>query len=125
MLRPTPSTVPAPDTTCPGTLCVDLLQGAWTPHVLWYLRGGARRFGDLKRDLDGVTAKVLTERLRTLEERGMVSRTVVPTTPASTEYALTDLGRRFIPVLDAIVALGREVNQPAPSDPQPHLAASR
>ena len=79
MIRPTPTTVRPPTAECPLTLCVDNLAGAWTPHVLWYLRDGPRRFGDLRRDLAHVSAKVLAARLRDLERRLIVRRTALPT----------------------------------------------
>jgi DNA-binding HxlR family transcriptional regulator len=108
MLRPTPNPVPPPDADCPLALCVEYIGGAWTPQILWYLRAGPRRFGDLRRDLT-VSAKVLTEHLRSLEERLMVERRVVETSPRTTEYSLTELGRRFTPILDAIMEVGREI----------------
>jgi len=108
MLRPTPSPVPHPDADCPVALCVEYFGGAWTPQIIWYLRGGSRRFGDLRRDLS-VSAKVLTEHLRSLEDRLMVERRVVETSPRTTEYSLTELGRRFTPILDAIIEVGREI----------------
>lgn len=108
MLRPTPSPVPPPDADCPLALCVEYIGGAWTPQILWYLRAGPRRFGDLRRDLS-VSAKVLTGHLRSLEERLMVERRVVETSPRTTEYSLTDLGRRFTPIIDAIIEVGREI----------------
>jgi DNA-binding HxlR family transcriptional regulator len=111
MIRPTPSTVAPPVADCPLTLCVDYISGAWTPHILWYLRNGPRRFGDLRRDLDGVSAKVLTARLRELEARMMIRRDVIATSPTTTEYSLTEFGERFSPILDAIVAVGHELKQ--------------
>jgi DNA-binding HxlR family transcriptional regulator len=72
---------------------------------------GARRFGDLKRDLNGVSAKVLTTRLRELEERGVVTRTVLPTSPPTVEYALTDLGHRFQPALLGIAEVGKDLKK--------------
>lgn len=109
MLRPTPSPVRSPDAECPLALCVNYISGTWTPHIMWYLRAGPRRFGDLRRDLAVVSAKVLTAHLRTLEERLMVERKVVATSPPTTEYSLTPFGQRFNPILDAIIALGREI----------------
>lgn len=91
---------------CPLEGCLKFLAGAWTPKILWYLRGEPRRFGDLKRDLGTCSAKVLTTRLRELEERALISRRVLPTSPPTVEYALTPLGGRLQPVLDAIAAVG-------------------
>jgi DNA-binding HxlR family transcriptional regulator len=121
MLRPTPSPVPSPDAECPLALCVNYISGVWTPHILWYLRAGPRRFGDLRRDLSVVSAKVLTAHLRALEERLMVERRVVHTSPPTTEYSLTPFGRRFAPILDAIIAVGREIKAAKRSDLRPSL----
>lgn len=107
MIRPKKSRVTAPHEDCPLEDCLALLAGAWTPKILWYLRVEPRRFGDLRRDLNGVSAKVLTTRLRELEERGVVVRTVLPTSPPTVEYALTAVGLKLQPVLDAIVDVGR------------------
>lgn len=98
---------------CPLEECLRLLAGAWTPQILWYVRPGPQRFGELKRSVPGVSAKVLTTRLRELEERGILLRTVLPSSPPSVEYALTDLGREFIPVLDAIASVGGKLKKSA------------
>jgi len=97
---------PAPQE-CPLTTSLKLLAGAWTPQILWYLKVEPRRFGDLKRDLGKVSAKVLTTRLRELENRGVVTRTVKPTSPPTVEYALSDLGKRLNPILDSIAEVGK------------------
>lgn len=94
---------------CPLTECMTVLGGAWTPNIVWYLMGGPRRFNDLKRDLDGVSGKVLTTRLRRMERDGVVVRTVEPTSPPTVLYALTDLGRELVPVIESIVEVGRRL----------------
>src|SRR5688572_22217009 len=99
---------PAPPA-CPLTTCMSLLGGAWTPNVIWYLSGGPRRFGELRRDIPRVSPKMLTARLRALEERGVVTREVMPTSPPSVEYGLTTLGRELIPVIQAIVKVGERL----------------
>ncbi len=95
---------------CPLTACMTLLGGAWTPNVVWYLSGGPRRFGELRRDIAGISAKVLAARLRTLEEKRIVHREVMPTSPPSVEYRLTELGGELLPVIDAIVRVGHRLN---------------
>ena len=92
---------------CPLSASLKLLAGAWTPQILWYLKVESRRFGDLKRDLGGVSAKVLTTRLRELEHRGVILRTVKHTSPPTVEYSLTDLGKRLNPILDSIAEVGK------------------
>lgn len=111
MIRPQQSKMAPPPSSCPLEGCLKFLAGAWTPKILWYLRAEPRRFGDLKRDLAGISAKVLTTRLRELEERGVVTRSVMPTSPPTVEYGLTALGHRFQPVLDAIVEVGNELER--------------
>lgn len=99
--------VPAPY--CPVSEFMNLLSGAWTTHVLWHLQATPRRFGELRVDMPEISAKTLTARLRMLEQHGLVVRTVMPTSPPSTEYALTGIGRELIPVLSAIADVGRKL----------------
>ncbi len=96
---------------CPLEFSLKLLAGAWTPQIVWYLQTEARRFGDLKRDLGNVSAKVLTTRLREMEKKGIISRKVMPTSPPTVEYALTDVGRKIGPALDAIKEVGEEIQK--------------
>lgn len=91
---------------CPLTAALDFLRGAWTHEILWYLRDRPRRFADLKRDIGAVSAKVLTTRLKELEEHGVIARAVLPSSPPAVEYSLTPLGRRFDPILAAMADVG-------------------
>lgn len=77
---------------CPSRGLVEILSDKWAMLLLWSLSREPLRFGELRRRLDGVTQKMLTQTLRTLERNGLVSRTVYATTPPSVEYALTPLG---------------------------------
>jgi DNA-binding HxlR family transcriptional regulator len=106
MIRPKTSKLPPPPVDCPLKSVLQILAGAWTPEILWYVSAEPRRFGDLKRDLGKISSKVLTTRLRELEEKGIISRSVMPTSPPTVEYALSDLGRRLQPVLDSMVDVG-------------------
>jgi DNA-binding HxlR family transcriptional regulator len=96
----------APNPLCPLSECMALIGGAWTPNAIWYLAGGPRRFSELRNDMAPVSAKVLTTRLRELEENGVVTRRVMPTSPPSVEYALTDLGAELLPAIRAIAEVG-------------------
>lgn len=87
------------------------MGGAWTPNVLWYLREGPRRFNDLRRDVAGISAKVLSQRLQRLQADGIVDRRVMDTAPPTVEYELTDLGQDLLPAVDAIVAVGHRLKQ--------------
>jgi DNA-binding HxlR family transcriptional regulator len=94
-------------------VCMNLLGGTWTPNLIWMLSGGPRRFGELKRDVPRISPKMLSSRLRTLEEKGVVTRTVMPTSPPSVEYALSDVGHELIPVINAIVKVGTRLRDDA------------
>lgn len=95
--------------TCPLSHCMSLLKGAWAVNVLWYLSGGSRRFGELRSDIPKVSAKVLSARLRELEQRGLIARELVASSPPTAEYALTELGQELIPALQAIVKVGMKL----------------
>jgi DNA-binding HxlR family transcriptional regulator len=91
--------------------CMAVLGGAWTPSLIWKLAGDPRRFGELQRDVPGISPKMLTARLRDLEEKGVVLRQVMPTSPPSVEYSLTELGRELIPVINTIVRVGTRIRE--------------
>jgi DNA-binding HxlR family transcriptional regulator len=100
---------PPPPPTCAVGECMALLGGAWTPNVIWYLSGGPRRFGELRRDMPPISPKMLSARLKDLEMKGVVARTMRPTSPPSVDYALTPLGRDLLPAIEAIVAVGQKL----------------
>jgi DNA-binding HxlR family transcriptional regulator len=77
---------------CPSRTVLAVLANKWALYVLDALRGGPRRFNELRRVLDGVTQKMLTQTLRALERDGLVRREVYPTVPLRVEYSLTELG---------------------------------
>jgi DNA-binding HxlR family transcriptional regulator len=87
------------------------LGGAWTPNVIWYLREGPRRFNELRGDVVGISAKVLSQRLQRLQADGIVERRVMPTAPPTVEYELTELGRELLPAVDAIVEVGHRLKR--------------
>ena len=100
------SRAPLAPSGCPMGACMALLGGAWTTNVVWQLSGGPRRFGELLKDIPGISAKMLTARLRELEEKGVLTREVMASSPPSVEYALTELGAQLVPVIDSIVRVG-------------------
>src|SRR5687768_3197052 len=107
------SRAPAPPPACPLIECMSLLGGAWTPNVVWHLRAGPRRFGELRVDIPRISAKVLSSRLRELESKGVIERRLMPTSPPSAEYSLTELGSELVPAIDAIVRVGHKLKRAA------------
>jgi DNA-binding HxlR family transcriptional regulator len=93
-------------TPCPMGACMALLGGAWTPNLIWQLSGGPRRFGALHKDIQGISAKMLSARLRELEAKRVVIREVSPTSPPAVAYTLSALGRQLVPVIDAMLRVG-------------------
>lgn len=87
---------------CPIERAVSILDGKWTLLILRELFGGTRRFGELRAVLKDVSPKTLTDRLRALEEQGVVTRTVYPEIPPRVEYRLTKKGREAKPVIEAL-----------------------
>jgi len=81
-----------------------LLGGRWRLLLASYLLDGPKRFNDLRRDVQGISQRMLTLDLRALEEAGLVKRTVYPTSPIKVEYQLTEDGMR----LHAVVAVMKE-----------------
>jgi DNA-binding HxlR family transcriptional regulator len=104
----TPHRNPPPDD-CPLDLCLKFLASAWTTRILWFLGCGPRHFGALRRDLRGISANVLTQRLRRMEAQGLIARRSLPTKPPQVEYRLTPRGRAFQPVLNAMIRVARKV----------------
>lgn len=78
---------------CPTRQLLDRISGKWTVLVLGLLEDGPARFSVLKREIDGISQKILTQTLRGLEADGLVLRRVFPTVPVTVEYSLTPLGR--------------------------------
>ena len=95
---------------CPMSACMSLLGGVWTPEIIWNLSEGSRRFSELRRAMPAISAKVLSARLKDLEQRGVLCRAVLATAPPSVEYTLTDLGEELIPAIRAIVEVGSKLH---------------
>ena len=74
----------------------------WTILILKDLFTGTKRFGELKKSLNGVSQKVLTANLRSLEEKGIIEREVFPEVPPRVEYRLTDLGKTLDPIIKSM-----------------------
>lgn len=78
--------------TCGLDAAADVIGGKWKPRILWALHHGPMRFGELRREISGVTEKMLIQQLRELESRDIVHREVFHQVPPKVEYSLTELG---------------------------------
>jgi DNA-binding HxlR family transcriptional regulator len=87
---------------CPIEQAMRVLSGRWPTLLLYYLKDGTKRFGELRRDNPTVSHRILTLELRKLEEAGILTRTEYPGYPRHVEYALTPAGRALVPLIDAI-----------------------
>lgn len=79
-----------------------ILGGKWTGSILWHLKDGPVRFNDLARMIGGASKKMITERLRQLEEQGLVTRSVLAGSPVAVEYEITPLGVTALDFLDEL-----------------------
>ena len=96
------SVVKCDEPSCPVARAMDVLDGKWTVLVVRDLLAGTRRFSQLRASLTGISPKTLTDRLRSLEEHGLVRRSIYAEVPPRVEYELTDRGRALEPVLAAL-----------------------
>jgi DNA-binding HxlR family transcriptional regulator len=91
---------------CPLHGLVTILSGPWTTYILWLVRTrGDMRFGEIKKQMPGISAKVLTERLRMLERVGILNRYQEQTIPPKVTYSLTARGKELEVAIDALDAL--------------------
>ena len=101
---------------CPIALGLDVLGDRWTLLILRELVGGPRRYSDLRGQLPGIATNLLTDRLRDLEEAGIIERSELPPPAARTVYSLSEAGwSKVPPVLRAIASFGLELLEPTES----------
>ena len=91
---------------CPVETTLLLISNRWNVLILRDLLSGTKRFGELKRSIGHISQKVLTANLRTMEERGLVTRKVYAEVPPRVEYTLTETGYSLRPILDAMADWG-------------------
>lgn len=93
---------------CPVAITVQLIGSKWKLLILRNLFMRPWRFNELRKDLEGISQKVLTDSLRAMEEDGIITRTVYAEVPPRVEYALSPLGESMKPILDAMEQWGNE-----------------
>lgn len=93
---------------CPVATTVALLGSKWKLLIMRNLLSRPWRFNELKKDLEGISQKVLTDSLRSMEADGLLTRTVYPEVPPRVEYTLTELGYSLRPILEAMRVWGED-----------------
>lgn len=93
---------------CPVELTLEVIGGKWATIVLAHLKEGVHRYGALRRRMPDVSEKVLVQRLRGLEARGLIARRADNGTPPGVEYWLTEEGLSLVPVLEALYTWGEK-----------------
>jgi DNA-binding HxlR family transcriptional regulator len=96
---------------CPVATTVNLIGSKWKLLIIRNLLVRPWRFNELQKSLDGISQKVLTESLRTMEKDGIIKRTVYPEVPPRVEYELTELGESLKPVLDSMQNWGQNYKE--------------
>ncbi len=91
---------------CPVATTVQLIGSKWKLLIIRNLLNRPWRFNELQRDLDGISQKVLTDSLRSMEADGLITRTVYPEVPPRVEYAMSELGQSLEPIIDAMKVWG-------------------
>lgn len=91
---------------CPVATTVQLIGNKWKLLIIRNLQMRPWRFNELQKNLDGISQKVLTDSLRTMEADGLITRTVYAEVPPRVEYSLSELGETMRPILDAMEAWG-------------------
>ena len=94
---------------CPITHSMNIIGNKWTSIIIYTLNERVLRFGELLVRIENISRKVLTEQLREMEERGIVSRRSFSEIPPRVEYALTEKGEELIPILNQLCEWSKEI----------------
>ncbi|MGL4851293.1 MAG: winged helix-turn-helix transcriptional regulator [Phocaeicola sp.] len=95
---------------CSLELAMELIGGKWKTMMLFHLKDGAMRSGDLQRSLQGIANKMFTQTARELEADGLLKRTVHPVVPPKVEYELSEKGRRVLPIVLQLAEWGIQMS---------------
>lgn len=95
------------DTVCPVARTAEIISGKWTLLIIRDLVPGVKRFNQLERSLQGISPKTLSERLRSLEEEGVIMRQMFAEVPPRVEYSLTEKGHDLVCVIENMRTFGK------------------
>ncbi|MBT9312597.1 winged helix-turn-helix transcriptional regulator [Leptothoe kymatousa] len=96
------------ENSCPVTYCLSVIGGKWKPVILFLISQDINRFGQLQRQIDGISKQMLTKHLRELEEDGVLHRKVFDEVPPRVEYTLSERGKSLWPVIKAMRDWGNQ-----------------
>ena len=99
---------------CPVATTVQLIGSKWKLLIMRNLLARPWRFNELRKDLHGISQKVLTDSLRSMEQDGIITRTVYPEVPPRVEYALSELGESMRPIINAMEVWGKNYKEKYP-----------
>ena len=99
---------------CPVATTVQLIGSKWKLLIMRNLLARPWRFNELRKDLEGISQKVLTDSLRSMEQDGIITRTVYPEVPPRVEYALSELGESMRPIINAMEVWGKNYKEKYP-----------
>ena len=102
---------------CPVEATLELIGGKYKALILWHLSQGTLRYSQLRDRLPGITPKMLTQQLREMEGKNLLSRVVYPVVPPKVEYSLTELGHSLMPILVAMRDWGSEYLRRSSKEP--------
>jgi len=94
---------------CSFAFALDMVSGKWKGLILWYLRDETLRYGEIRKKLDGITQKMLTQTLRDLEKHQLVTRKVYAVVPPKVEYTISEHGKKLIPIFEQMLEWGDDV----------------
>jgi DNA-binding HxlR family transcriptional regulator len=107
LTRVNPPVAQAPED-CPVEATLRVIGGRWKALIIYHLRGGPKRFNELRRKMPGITQRMLTQHLRELQADGILDRRVFEVVPPHVEYSISGAGKTLLPILDAMAAWGQE-----------------
>jgi DNA-binding HxlR family transcriptional regulator len=94
---------------CSFGFALDMVSGKWKALILWHLKDETLRYGEIRKKLDGITQKMLTQTLRDLEKHQLVTRKVYAVVPPKVEYTISEHGKKLIPIFEQMLEWGDDV----------------
>ena len=94
---------------CSFGFALDMVSGKWKGLILWHLKDETLRYNEIRKKIDGITQKMLTQTLRDLEKHQLITRKVYAVVPPKVEYTITEHGQKLIPIFEMMLEWGNDV----------------